>query len=55
MPHHPPKLLDQVRQTLRTKHYALRTQEAYTYWIKRFVLFHEKRHPAEMNSPKSCC
>lgn len=45
-----PKLLDQVRQRLRVKHYSIRTEEAYLNWIKRFILFHHKRHPQEMNS-----
>ena len=52
MPAHTPKLLDQVRQALRVKHYAIRTEEAYTHWIKRFILFHHKRHPSEMNTPE---
>jgi integron integrase len=43
-----PKLLDQVRQTIRTRHYSIRTEEAYVQWIKRFILFHDKRHPREM-------
>jgi len=43
-----PKLLDQVRQTIRTRHYSLRTEEAYVHWVKRFVLFHNKRHPVGM-------
>jgi len=43
-----PKLLDQVRHALRTKHYAMKTEEAYVHWIKRFILFHNKRHPKEM-------
>lgn len=47
-----PKLLDQVRQALRTKHYSLRTEEAYVNWIKRFILFHHKRHPQHLNSPE---
>jgi integron integrase len=37
-----------VRQALRTKHYSLRTEEAYLRWIKRFILFHNKRHPRDM-------
>jgi integron integrase len=45
---HVPKLLDQVREVLRMKHYSLRTEQAYVNWIKRYILFHEKRHPAEM-------
>jgi site-specific recombinase XerD len=40
--------LDLVRQALRTKHYSLRTEEAYLRWIKRFILFHNKRHPRAM-------
>jgi len=43
-----PKLLDQVRDAIRTRHYSCRTEEAYVGWIKRFILFHDKRHPAEM-------
>jgi site-specific recombinase XerD len=42
------KLLDQVRDALRVKHYSIRTEEAYVDWIKRFILFHGKRHPKEM-------
>ncbi len=42
---HPPKLLEQVRQSLRTKHYSFRTEKSYIRWIKQFVLFHGKRHP----------
>lgn len=44
----PPRLLDRLRQTLRTRHYSPRTEKAYVAWIRRFVLFHEKRHPLEM-------
>ncbi len=43
-----PKLLDQVREALRLKHHSLRTEKSYVRWIRRFVLFHNKRHPAEM-------
>ena len=43
-----PKLLEQVRAKLRVKHYSIRTEEAYLDWIKRFILFHDKRHPADM-------
>src|SRR5438034_4052391 len=43
-----PKLLDQVRNAIRVKHYSIRTEQAYIDWIKRFILFHGKRHPAEM-------
>jgi hypothetical protein len=40
-----PKLLDQVRNIIRLKHYSIRTERAYVDWIKRFILFHHKRHP----------
>jgi integron integrase len=43
-----PKLLEQVRARLRLKHYSLRTEAAYIGWIRRFILFHQKRHPKEM-------
>ena len=43
-----PKLLDRVRQHLRVKHYSIRTEQAYADWIKRFILFHGKRHPKNM-------
>ena len=43
-----PKLLDQVRQIIRVKHYSLRTEESYISWIKRFIFFHNKKHPIEM-------
>ncbi len=46
----PPKkrLLDQVRHEMRVRHYSLRTEEAYVQWIRRYILFHKKRHPREM-------
>jgi hypothetical protein len=47
-PANKPKLLDQVRNAIRVKHYSIRTEEAYVDWIRRFILFHNKRHPAEM-------
>ncbi len=43
-----PKLLDQVRHALLAHHYSLKTCEAYVTWIKKFIFFHDKRHPAEM-------
>jgi integron integrase len=43
-----PRLLDQVRQVIRVKHYSLRTEESYISWIKRFIFFHNKKHPIEM-------
>ena len=44
----PKKLLDQVSEALRTKHYAYRTEKTYIDWIKRYIIFHKKRHPQEM-------
>jgi hypothetical protein len=41
-------LLDQVRQQLRILHYSIRSEDAYVNWIKRFILFHNMRHPLEM-------
>ncbi|MFM9967237.1 MAG: integron integrase [Burkholderiales bacterium] len=43
-----PRLLDQVRDRLRLKHYSLRTEDSYLQWIKRFILFHRKKHPSAM-------
>ena len=42
-----PRLLDQVRAAIRTHHYSRRTEKAYVFWVRRFVLFHGKRHPAQ--------
>lgn len=47
-----PKLLDQVHDRIRVKHYSLRTEEAYLHWIRRFILFHGKRHPRQMGGPE---
>jgi hypothetical protein len=46
----PPRLLDQVRQVLRVRHYAIKTEECYVEWIRRFILFHGKRHPRDMGA-----
>ena len=48
MQRQPKKLLDQVRHIIRLKHYSMSTEEAYISWIRRFILFHDKRHPKEM-------
>ena len=45
-----PRLLDRMRERIRLKHYSIRTEYAYLDWVRRFVLFHEKRHPAEMGA-----
>jgi integron integrase len=43
-----PKLLDRVRDICRFRHYSIRTEEAYVQWIRRYILFHDKRHPEEL-------
>jgi hypothetical protein len=43
-----PKLLNQVRDVIRRKHYSFRTEQTYLGWIRRFILFHGKRHPGDM-------
>jgi len=48
----PPRLLDRVRTAIRTRHFSRRTEKAYVGWIRRFILFHDKRHPAEMRAPE---
>ena len=45
-----PKLLDQVRAEIRVRHYSLRTEQTYVDWVRRFILFHDKRHPKEMGA-----
>ena len=50
MQRRPKKLLDQVRDVIRLKHYAISTEKAYVNWIKRYILFHGKRHPREMGA-----
>lgn len=40
--------LDQVREVIRKKHYSIRTEQAYVQWIRRFILFQDKRHPKDM-------
>ncbi len=48
----PKKLLDRVREAIRLKHYSYRTEKTYVQWIRRYILFHNKRHPSEMNVPE---
>lgn len=45
-----PRLLDRVRDAVRARHYSRRTEEAYVAWIRRYILFHDKRHPTEMGA-----
>jgi hypothetical protein len=47
---HSPKLLDQIRAEIRVRHYSIRTEEVYVDWSRRFILFHDKRHPKEMRA-----
>jgi integron integrase len=44
------KLLDQVRDIIRKKHYSIRTEQSYVDWMKRYIFFHDKRHPKDMGS-----
>ena len=48
MESHAPKLLDRVREAIRIRHYSRRTEEAYVLWIRRFIVFHGKRHPRDL-------
>ena len=45
-----PPLLDRLRHQIRLLHYSIRTEEAYVQWVRRFILFHDKRHPSEMGA-----
>jgi integron integrase len=47
-----PRLLDAVRMAIRTRHYSRRTEESYVHWIRRFIVFHGKRHPRELGAPE---
>jgi integron integrase len=47
-----PKLLDQLREALRSGHYSHRTEQTYSSWVKRFIYFHNVRHPQEMAEPE---
>lgn len=48
----PPRLLDQLRHRIRDKHYSLRTEKAYVFWVRRFVRFHGLKHPKSMGPPE---
>jgi integron integrase len=47
-----PRLLDKVRQAIRLRHYSRRTEQAYVFWIRRFVVYHGRRHPAVLGTPE---
>lgn len=49
----PKKLLDQVSDAIRVKHYSSRTEKTYKDWIKRYILFHNKRHPKDMGAEET--
>jgi hypothetical protein len=51
----PPRLLDRVREAIRSRHYSRRTEKAYVHWIRRFIFFYGKRHPAEMGGGRGHC
>ena len=48
----PPRLLDQMSQVLRVRHYSPRTEACYLHWVRQFILFHGKRHPRELGAPE---
>jgi integrase len=50
MEQRPKKLLEQVQDSIRIKHYSYQTEKTYIYWTRRYILFHNKRHPQEMGS-----
>jgi len=51
-PAKPPRLLDQVSDVIRRRHYSHRTEQSYIHWIKRFIFFSDKRHPRDMGAPE---
>ncbi len=46
------KLLVQLKERIRAKHYSIRTEKAYTYWVKYYVKFHNYKHPSQMAAPE---
>ena len=52
MKHNPPRLLDQLKNSIRVKNYSYRTEQAYSMWVKQFIHFHKLRHPNEMREPE---
>jgi integron integrase len=51
-PSQPPKLIDQLRQAIHLRHYSLATEKQYVQWVRRFIHFHNVRHPADMGAPE---
>ena len=52
MEQRPKKLLEQVQDVIRLKHYSYQTEKTYIYWIRRYILGHNKRHPKDMGTPE---
>lgn len=48
----PPRILDRLRQEIRVRHYSGRTEEVYVEWVRRFIVFHGKRHPNQLGAPE---
>ena len=48
-PRRKPKLFDQLREAVRTRHYAPRTEQTYSHWVRRFIFFHNVRHTHVLN------
>jgi len=47
--------MDRPRQEIRVRHYSIRTEEAYSDWVRRFIVFHGKRHPGELGAAEVTC
>ena len=47
-----PRLMEQVRAEIRARHYSRRTEDAYVHWIRRFIVFHGRRHPIDLGAPE---
>lgn len=47
-----PRLFDKIREEIRARHYSRRTEEAYVHWVRRFIVFHRRRHPRDMGAPE---
>ena len=48
----PPRLMEQVRAEIRARHYSRRTEDAYVHWIRRYIVFHGRRHPRDLGAPE---
>jgi len=51
-PTKPRKLLDQISDAIRLRHYSFKTEKAYVFWAKHYIFFHKKRHPMDMGAPE---